>query len=130
MMAQKGILLSETDAKRLEAVLRYVERHMKDVNQHRRRPRIGLAASTLYIAMVDSDATSGGHYNCHLQNVTGGTFSDIGDSVVVLNLAEQGSNIHNLDAGDLILCWDTADSTAGNQLTGVEILGRHTFGEW
>jgi len=71
----------------------------------------------MFIAEVDSDATGGGYYNCHLQKLdatdwntdTADQLDDTGDSVVVLNLAEIGTNVHNLDAGDILFGHETYD---------------------
>lgn len=94
--------------------------------------------ANMFIAEVDSDATGGGYYNCHLQTLdatdwdttTADQLDDVGDSVVVLNLAEIGSSIHNLAAGDLIICWKFNDDEATERYVGMEVIGRHTSGEW
>jgi len=85
--------------------------------------------SPMLIAKVDSEAAGGGYYNCHLQTLdatdwnsdTADQLDDVGDSVVVLNLAELGVDIHNLDAGDLIACWKFRDDEGTNRLVGVEV---------
>jgi len=89
------------------------------------------------IAQVDSNATGGGYYNCHLQtfdaddwNTDTDPFSDTGASIVVLNLAEVGSSVHNLDAGALIRCSTFTDDEGNVRYVGVEVMGKHTFGEW
>lgn len=98
----------------------------------------GGGGSSFRIAKVDSDAAGGGYYNCHLQTLdaaywdsdTADQLDDIGDSVVVLNLAEIGVDKHNLDAGDLIICWTMTDDGGTNRYVGNEVIGRHTAGEW
>jgi len=94
---------------------------------------------TMYIAEVDSDVTGkGGYYNCHLQDLdatdwesdTADQVDDKGNSVVVLNLAEIGTAIHNLDAGDHIQCFKFKDDEENIRYVGSEVFGRHTFGEW
>lgn len=92
----------------------------------------------LNIAKVTGNATGGGYYNCTLQTLDATDWDttqadqldDKGDSVVVLNLAEIGTSIHNLDAGDLILCQYITDDEGNTRLVGNEVFGRHTFGEW
>ena len=99
--------------------------------------RSGGAAGSVMIAEVDSDATGGGYYNCHLQTLdatdwdsaTADQLDDTGDSVVVLNLCEIGTSVHNLDAGDLIACWTMTDDDNNARYVGVEVQGRHDFGE-
>ncbi len=93
----------------------------------------------LFIAKVVSDATGGGYYNCYLQTLDA-TYWDTDttilknpttlESVVVLNLAEVGSAVHNLDAGNFIICWKATDDESNERYIGVEVFGRHTFGEW
>lgn len=98
----------------------------------------GGGGSSFRIAKVDSDAAGGGYCNCHLQTLdaaywdsdTADQLDDIGDSVVVLNLAEIGVDKHNLDAGDLIICWTMTDDGGTNRYVGNEVIGRHTAGEW
>jgi len=99
--------------------------------------RAGASGGGEVIAKVDSDANGGGYYNCHLQTFDADDwdtdidpFGDTGDSIVVLNLAETGSSVHNLDAGDLIRCSTITDDEGNTRYVGVEVLGRHTFGEW
>lgn len=98
----------------------------------------GGGGTGMYIAQVDSDATGGGYYNCHLQTLdatnwdttTADQLDDTGDSLAVLNLCEIGSSIHNLDAGDLIVCWQFTDDEGNSRYVGIEVQGRHDFGEW
>ena len=99
--------------------------------------RAGASGRGEVIAKVDSDATGGGYYNCHLQtfdaddwNTDTDPFSDTGASIVVLNLAEEGSSVHNLDAGALIRCSTFTDDEGNVRYVGVEVMGKHTFGEW
>ncbi|MHA1220134.1 MAG: hypothetical protein ACTSQB_00195 [Candidatus Heimdallarchaeota archaeon] len=92
----------------------------------------------VYIAKVDSNADGGGYYNCYLTILdaddwdtdNADQFDSIGDLVVVLNLAEVGIDIHDLDTGDLIVCWEHEDDEGNVRLVGNEVIGRHTFGEW
>ncbi len=102
-------------------------------------PELPQADLASFIAEVDSDSGSnGGYYNCHLQTLdatdwnsaTADQLDDIGDSVIVLNLSEIGTSVHNLDAGDLIRCWYITDDEGNARLVGNEVFGRHTFGEW
>ncbi len=101
-------------------------------------PELPQADLSTFIAEIDSDAAGGGYYNCHLQSIdatdwntdTADQFDDIGDSVVVMNLAEVGVDIHNLDAGNKIICWYIIDDEGNARLVGNEVFGRHTFGEW
>ena len=97
----------------------------------------GTSTGTITIASVDTDATGGGYYNCHKQTLDAddwdtdtNPFDDTGDSIVVLNLAEAGSSVHNLDAGDLIMYWSFTDNGGTARNVGVEVLGKHTFGKW
>ncbi|OQA02122.1 MAG: hypothetical protein BWY71_00126 [Planctomycetes bacterium ADurb.Bin412] len=105
----------------------------------RSRPRLMAIPSSLYIAKVVSDATGGGYYNCYLQTIDA-TYWKTNTlalanaeaepvSHVVLNLAEIGSSVHNLDANDLIVCWKTIDNAGTSRYVGIEVFGRHTFGE-
>ncbi|MDD4916150.1 MAG: hypothetical protein PHW13_14085, partial [Methylococcales bacterium] len=97
-------------------------------------------AGELLIAKVVSDATGGGYYNCYLQTIDAtywGTDTSaltnaeaIPVSIVVLNLAEVGSSVHDLAANDLIVCWVKTDDEGNSRYEGLEINGRHTFGEW
>lgn len=103
----------------------------------RKRPMQSRAAVGMFIAKVDSDAAGGGYYNCHLQIFDAtdwGTdtdpFEQTGDSVVVLNIAEVGSSVHNLDAGDYIIGEIVKDDEGNAKHIGNEVIGRHTFGEW
>lgn len=98
-----------------------------------------LSGPTMLIAEVDTDASGGGYYNCHLQTLdstdwntnTPDQLDDRGDSVVVLNLVEIGTTAKNsLDAGDLILCWKIFDDEGESRLVGHEIMGRYTFRRW
>lgn len=107
----------------------------------RARPRLmAAAAGSLYIAKVVSDATGGGYYNCYLQTLDA-TYWNTNttilqnptplESVIVLNLAEVGAtDVWNLAANDLIICWKAADDEGNIRYIGYEINGRHTFGEW
>ena len=127
----------------------------KDIRQHivdmrslvnretRLRPIVKSSASTrpssssgiMFIAEVDSDAAGGGYYNCHLQTLdatdwntdTADQFDDTGDSVVVLNLAENGEDVHNLDAGNKIICFKMRDDEGNVRLVGNEVFGRNNF---
>lgn len=95
-------------------------------------------ARRMFIAEVDTDATGGGYYNCYLQTLDADDWEsdtdlcdDTGDdTVVVLNLVESGSAVHNLDANDKIICWKKPDDEGNTRYVGVEVFGRHTFGEW
>jgi hypothetical protein len=96
------------------------------------------ADSRSYIAEVISDSTGGGYYNCYLQELNGDNwdqdsvdpFENTTDQVVVLNLAEINSTVHNLDAGDKIRCRRFRDTDGTIRYEGNEVFGRHTFGEW
>jgi len=93
----------------------------------------------LFIAKVVSDATGGGYYNCYLQTIDAAYWETNTNavidaeaepvSIVVLNLAEIGSSVHNLDANNLIVCWKTTDDEGISRYVGFEVFGRHTFGE-
>jgi hypothetical protein len=96
------------------------------------------AGGEIFIAKVVSDATGGGYYNCHLQSLdatdwdttTADQLDDTGGNVIVLNLVEIGSNVHNLVVGRLILCWKMKDDEGNDRYVGIEAHGRHSFGEW
>jgi hypothetical protein len=127
---------------RISDATRWVEANrmrLASTPTQRRRNRGGGRGTTgtIAIASVDSDATGGGYYNCHKQTLDAtdwdtdtNPFDDTGDSIVVLNLAEAGSSVHNLDAGDLIMYWSLTDDESNTRNVGVEVFGRHTFGEW
>ena len=91
----------------------------------------------LSIAKVIDDADGGGYYNCYLQTLdatdwnsdTADQLDDTGDSILVLNLCEVGVDVHNLDAGDLIVCWTMDDDEGNLRYVGIEVQGRHDFGE-
>ncbi len=88
--------------------------------------RMGKPINDMFIAEVDSDATGGGYYNCHLQTLdatdwntdTADQLDDVGDSVVVLNLAEMGEDVHNLDVGGLIICHKFIDDEGNVRYVG------------
>ncbi len=106
----------------------------------RSRPRLmGQGGGKLFIARVVSDATGGGYYNCYLQTLDATDWDTNTTilqnpttltSVVVANLAEIGSSVHNLDAGNFLICWQAKDDESNERYIGVEVFGRHTFGEW
>jgi hypothetical protein len=97
------------------------------------------AGGGLRIAAVDDDAAGGGHYYCYLQRIdatnwdkdAAATVDDTGyaESVIVCNLAEMGSSVHNLDTGDRLICWQEKDDEGNWRWVGFEAFGRHTFGE-
>ena len=84
-----------------------------------------------YIAQVDSSATGGGYYNCHLQSLnatdwnstTAGQTADVGVSVIVLNLLEipitGDTASHILAADDYILCWPANDDEGHRRYVGL-----------
>ncbi|MCP4567645.1 MAG: hypothetical protein GY841_08705 [FCB group bacterium] len=82
------------------------------------------------IAEVDSAATGGGYYDCHLQTLdatdwdstTADQLDDKGDSVEVLNLAEVGGSSQELSAGDIILCWRFIDDEGIARYVGLCVL--------
>ena len=84
----------------------------------------------VFIAEVDSDATGGGYYNCHLQTLdatdwnsdTADQIDDTGDSVVVMNLGEIGADRHELVAGDRLICWKFTDDEGNIRLVGLAAL--------
>ena len=91
------------------------------------------------IAKVDdiSDFGAGGYYKCTIQKLDSTDWEtnndicdDTSNTIVVLNLAENGSAIHNLDNGDKIICWKFTDDEGKIRYVGNEVIGRHTFGEW
>jgi hypothetical protein len=91
------------------------------------------------IAKVDDDSAGGGHYYCYLQKIdatywdndSAATVNDpaFAEQVLVCNLAEMGSDVHNLDTGDLLICWQERDDEGNERWVGFEAFGRHTFGE-
>ena len=113
-----GILLSKTDHERLKRMLRDYETNGKRPQYRRRAVSYNMAGGgACYIAKVDSDAAGGGYYNCHLQTLDATDWNtdaadqldDTGDSVVVANMGEIGADVHALDAGDVLLCWQFTD---------------------
>ena len=101
--------------------------------------RLGLV---LYIAVVleKNGIAAGGYYNCSLAQIdpekwetTDYPLKEKGE-YVVLNLVEiprpGDTDTHNLDVGNLIICWNVEDSTGIARFVGVEVAGRHTAGEW
>lgn len=88
-----------------------------------------------YIAEIDSNATGGGYYNCHLQSLdatdwdstTADQLDDVGESVVVLNLAEIGSSIWTLKAGDSFPCWKFTDDEGAVQYIGYRAVNGTVF---
>lgn len=129
--------LTKKDHARTRNVVRQVERGGPGPGR-RKRTIQSSAVGAKFIAKVDSDATGGGYYNCHIQildatdwdTTTADQLDDTGDSVVVLNLVEEGTAIHNLDAGDLIIGHSEKDDAGNVRLVGNEVFGKHTFGEW
>jgi len=87
----------------------------------------GSSSGVCYIAEVDSDATGGGYYNCHLQTLdatdwnttTADQIDDTGGSVVVANMGEIGGSAHALDAGDMLLCWQFTDDEGNSRYIGL-----------
>jgi len=125
----KQYALTERDLSRLQRVIRWVERHMRDQSPPpRRRPPVGFART--FIAEVDSAAAGGGYYNCHLQSIdaddwntdTADQFDDVGDSVVIMNISEVGANRHELDAGNKIICWQFTDDEGNVRYCGLAAL--------
>jgi len=92
-----------------------------------RRPPAATTSGACYIAEVDSDATGGGYYNCHLQTLdatdwnttTADQIDDTGGSVVVANMGEIGGSAHALDAGDMLLCWQFTDDEGNSRYIGL-----------
>ena len=90
----------------------------------------GDSGAGVYIAEVDSDATGGGYYNCHLQTLdatdwdldTADQLDDKGDSVVVMNVAEIGADRHELEADDRLLCWRFTDDEGNTRYVGIPAL--------
>ena len=139
-MAKKLFGLSEKDVKRLEAMLNWFEKtnHNPPPPPRTRRPP-SFGGGKLFIAKVVSDATGGGYYNCYLQtintiywdtNTLALTNAEaVPVPIVVLNLAEIGSNVHNLAANKYIWGFIEIDSAGNRRHIGLEVFGRHTFGE-
>ena len=97
----------------------------------------GAAGGEMFIAEVTSSDTGGGYYDCTLQKFDSSdwktdsdAFENTSSDVEVLNIVEVGSSIHNLDAGDKIACWQIVDDEDNTRYIGVEVFGRHDFGEW
>jgi len=134
-----AVLITEKDFYRLERTVRTVERMVLQ-QQRRGRPVLAKnAGGEMFIAEVVSDATGGGYYNCQLQSLDATDWDTTtadqldatdDDEQIVLNIAEIGSSVHNLDAGDLIICFNFTDDEGNVRLVGNEVFGRHTFGEW
>lgn len=142
-MAKKAYALDESSFRRLREMVSWWERWRHTLisllTPGRIRRPIGSGGSKIRIAQVDSDATGGGHYNCTLQRIdatnwntdSGSTVDDTSqsDSIIVCNLAEIGSGVHDLDANDLMFCWLEGDDEGNIRWVGLEVMGRHTFGE-
>jgi len=85
-----------------------------------------VGSTPLYIAEIDSAATGGGYYNCHLQSLDSTDWNTsnsdqldpVGNSIVVLNIAEIGTSNHGLSAGDAMLCWSFTDDEGVNRYLG------------
>ena len=94
----------------------------------------GSNGSAMYIAQVDSNATGGGYYNCHLQTLdatdwdstAAGQTSDTGSSVVVLNLHEipvtGDTSSHQLSSDDYIMCWKFTDDEGATRYVGMDCM--------
>jgi len=54
----------------------------------------------------------------------------ISQGMEVVNMAEIKSSVRNLDAGDYLLAWRHVDDENNVRWLGIEVFGRHTFGEW
>jgi len=86
-------------------------------------------AYKVYIAEVDSNAEGGGYYNCYLQTIDADNWNtdtdaleSEGDSVVVMNIAEIGLDVHELRDGDRILCWKKTDDEGNERYIGIPCL--------
>jgi len=131
--------LTTKDLGRVNCVVRTVERQTTPP-QRRGRAIPPMISGKMYIAEVDNHTDcSGGYYNCHLQSLDATNWNtsesdqlnnSSDDTVEVLNLAEIGSSINNLNSGDLIICWKHTDDEDNIRYIGNEVFGRHTFGEW
>ena len=90
---------------------------------------IGGGGSDKYIAKVDSDATGGGYYNCHLQTLdathwnttSASVLSNASEStVVVMNLAEiDGVDTHELEQNDRMMVWKVNDDEGNSRYVGI-----------
>jgi len=98
-----------------------------------RHPDVSLQGFTkCYIAKVSTNATGGGYYNCYLQSLdatdwnttTANQLSDVGSTVVVLNLPEipigGDTASHKLSANDLIMCWKFIDDSGNAKYIGID----------
>ena len=132
----KQYYLTDRHVRRLQEMSGQVAALTSRAPVHRRRSHgSGDPAGAVLVAKVDSSASGGGHYNCHLQTLDATHWDsstdplvETGDSVVVLNLAEAGQDTHQLDAGDLITCWGQSDDEGNLRLVGVEVFGRYLAG--
>jgi len=97
-----------------------------------------LATGALILAQVQNPLTGGGYYNCYLIDKYQAANWDSGSSLFafasadteVLNITEDGTNSHNLNALDLILCWQITDDAEEKRYIGFEWFGKISFGEW
>ena len=87
------------------------------------------AARRMFIAEVIEDSTGGGYYSCYLQtldaddwDLDNNPLDNIGNPVVVLNLAEVGADRHELDATDKIICWKFTDDEGNTRYVGIAAL--------
>ena len=131
----------ETDLGTARAMAKELQRQGKEISEIKREVDGGTAAvggggaggggGTVYIAEIDSPATGGGYYNCHIQTLdatdwdstTADQVDDTGDSVVVLNLSEipvaGDPSSHLLSAGDKFLCWKKTDDEGTERYVGI-----------
>lgn len=130
----ENYVLSKRDYLRFVELLHWWERHKNDRPPQRRNRRGGEGGGEplALIAEVDSDATGGGYYNCHLQTLeatdwdsdTADQIDATGDSVVVANMTEIGTTTTNeLVAGDRIMCWYFTDDEGNRRLIGESMEG-------
>lgn len=89
------------------------------------------------IGYVVSPMTGGGFYNCVLENdllsANWNSSTSIfdhdteADTVQVLNINEEASNVHLLNTGDLIVCWEKEDDDNNDRYIGFNPFGKYSF---
>lgn len=94
----------------------------------------------LRIAYIISPMTGGGYYNCVLEDDllsanwnSSTTLFDHdtgGDTVEVLNINEETTNEHFLNAGAFIICWEKEDDGDTKRYIGFAPFGKIDFAEW
>jgi len=92
------------------------------------------------IGYIISPMTAGGYYNCVFEddylNANWNSSTTIfdhdtgGSTTEVLNINEETTNEHFLNAGAFILCWKVTDDNDNDRYIGFSPFGKVNFAEW